>query len=341
MNKFLVFFSIFFCNVGYTQVTITPNKYQDSDILIGQAIENGEKKIYLAKGIHFFSQTLIVNSDNISISGDGLIKVRKSLPLLLDLNGNNVNLSLNVDGENKLSNVMKLSGNNISVFNCSIKNLYAKKNSSVAILINSNGYFNIKNNLIENIYSEPDFKLGNGVGMARAISIVRREKIINPPQSFVINNKIYNIMGEEGDAVTLLSKSGDRYTDINTSVLDNNINNYSRRAIKVQANNVLLSNNSISNTYKKNQYYNCSSAISIYAAKNITIKDNSIVDKVCASLNVLMLKNNPNINDVGNIIINNNKVFGSKMGFKVGDFKISADKIKESKIKFMSKNKDN
>ncbi|MCH7296617.1 hypothetical protein [Acinetobacter higginsii] len=342
MNKFSIIslLSISFCSIAHAQTTIKPNSSQDTDILINQAIEKGEKDIVLAPGVHFFSGTLRLQANDISISGKGIIKVRESFPLLLDLKGNNINISLNVDGENKLSSVMKLSGSNINVFNSNIKNLYAKNNSSVAILINSDGFFSVKNNFINNLYSQPDFKLGNGIGMARAIAIVRRKETTEPIQSYISGNNISNIMGEEGDAITLLSKVGDKYSGINVNVVNNNISNYSRRAIKVQGENVLVSGNTIKNVYNEGVNYNCSFAISIYAPKDIKVKNNTVSDSVCSAINVLMEKQNASINDVGNVVIEDNKINGNKIGFKVGDLKAPSSMLKTGKILFMPKNEN-
>ncbi|ENU91165.1 hypothetical protein F971_03303 [Acinetobacter vivianii] len=340
MISIIPLLGITFCSIAQAQFIIVPNSSIDTDILISQAVDKGEKNIVLAQGIHFFSGTLRIQANDISIRGEGIVKVKEPFPLLLDLKGNNLNVSLNVDGENKLSSVMKLSGSNINVFNSNIKNLYAKNNSSVAILINSNGFFSVRNNFINNLYSQPDFKLGNGVGMARAIAIVRRKETIEPIISYISGNNISNIMGEEGDAITLLSKVGDKYSGINVNVVNNNISNYSRRAIKIQGEDVFVSGNRIKNVYNQGVNYNCSFAISVYAPKDITVKNNNINDSVCSAINVLMEEKNASINDVGNVIIDGNKINGNKMGFKVGDLKAPSSMLKTGKILFMPKNEN-
>lgn len=342
MNKVYLFLiaNITIFNTCHGQIIIKPNSTHDSNILIKQAINEGEKDIVLSEGVHFFSDTLKVTTNNLKISGKGIIKVRDRLPLLIDIKGNNINITLNVDGENRLSSVMKLSGGNINVFNSNIKNLNAENKSSVAILINSNGFFSVKNNTINNLYSKPDFKMSNGIGMSRAIAIVRRKPTIESTLSYISGNNISNIMGEEGDAITLLSKEGDKYSSINTNISNNNIFNYSRRAIKIQGENVLISNNNIKNNYRNDYNYNCSYSISVYAPKDIIVKNNVIDDSVCSGINVLMEKQNASINNIGNVIIDGNKINGNKIGFKVGDFKLSSSMLKTGRILFMPKNEN-
>ena len=340
MCKLFLLLFLLLPSLAQAKIIIKPDPNIDTNILIEKALDNGEKEIYLSKGIHYFSKILKTSVNDLTISGEGLIKVKENIPLLFDLSGDNLNITLNVDGENKLGSVIRAKGNNINIYNSNIRNLSVEKNSSIAISIDTNGYFNVKNNSIGNLYSAPDFKNGNGVGMSRAIAIIRRGPIDKPVLSNISNNNIYNVFGEEGDAITLWSKGASKYSSANVNVLNNIINNYSRRAIKIQGEDVLVSGNTIKNVYNDGQNYNCSSAISVYVAKNIKITNNNINDSICSSINVFMLKNNANINDVGNVIIDNNKVVGDKLSFKVGDLKAPSSMLKTGKILFMPKNEN-
>lgn len=319
------------------KLVISPNSNVDSNVLIDKALQNGEREFVLGKGIHFFSGPIKSDSDNINISGEGVVKVTKNLPLLFDLKGNNIKLSLNIDGQNKLGSAIRLSGNNINIFDSNIRNLNSNNYSSIAIEVNSNGFFDIRNNNISNIYSKPGLKSGNRPGMARAIAIFRRDPNIVPVLSNISNNNISNIMGGEGDAITLWSKGADKYSIINVNVTNNNITNYSRRAIKMQGTKVNVSGNSINNYYNSKYNYNCSSSISVYVAKDIKIENNKVDDNVCSAINVFMKDNSKNISDVGNVVINGNKVNGNKVDFKVGNLKAPRSMLKTGKILFMPK----
>ena len=341
MNNLLLFLVFFISCSLNAKTIIEPVSGLYTNILIENLLSNGEREIFLAKGTHFFSKTLKSDLNNLKISGDGVIKIKSPMPLLFDLRGNNLTISVNIDGENKLESALKLVGNNNTVSNSSIKNLKSNKNSSIAIELNTNGSFRIENNIINGIYSKSDQKNGNRVGAARAISIFRRNPDSIPDLGYILRNKIYNIWGEEGDAITLWSRNNIAYSSVNVNVFNNNIKNYSRRAIKIQGSDAFVKSNKIENHLNKKYIYNCSSAISVYVAKNILIENNSINDNVCSALNVFMKKDSVNIEDVGNVIINNNKVFGNKIGFKIGGLKVPDSHFKDGKFSFISKDEIN
>jgi hypothetical protein len=131
---------------------------------------------------------------------------------------------------------------------CRIYDLRATNYSSVAI---STGAVNdgiiVRNNIIKNINSLGNAALGDGNGLSRAISLGMTANAT--AQSIIENNYIHNIGGEEGDAITVVSSNASVYYDANTTIKNNTISNFNRRAIKIQANNVRVVDNYMTHNF--------------------------------------------------------------------------------------------
>lgn len=297
---------LFLSSARAEKIIITSTK--SSDVALSKAISNGATEIHFPKGNYEFNKGIKVSADNLKLSGEGTLVPASKIQRLIDLTGDNNQISLNIDGKNLIENAVRLRGNNVRVTDSKIKNLHGfGKNSAIAIFIVSNGEFNVSNNQISDVFAKGDGKFGNGIGMARGIALARTD--VNPTGRGVISgNQIRNILGEEGDSITLANSRGKGvFGKLETSVTNNIIENYSRRAIKIQGSLVEISNNKISNKILQNVKYSCSSAISIYFAKDINVTDNKLSIQKCGVLNVYMNKNNPNLDDSSNLQIMRNE----------------------------------
>lgn len=307
----LAFSVILFTNpvraeIGDT-VSISDFKNTSWDKALIMAVQTGARDIYFPKGDYRFEKGVSLKASGLRLHGEGVVIPTKKTPRLFNIEGNNNTVSLNIDGKNLLENAIRLKGNKVSVTNSKISNLRGfGHNSAIAIYIVSDGQFNVSNNTITDIYALGDGKGGNGIGMARGIA-VSRAGLNTENVSSIEKNKIYNIFGEEGDSITLHSKNEDgKYGALKVNISNNIIQNFSRRAIKIQGSQVKIVSNEITNILDNSKTYNCSSAISVYTAIDMVIQGNHTKLEKCGSVSVYMNEKNPNLANASNVQIVDN-----------------------------------
>jgi hypothetical protein len=217
-----------------------------------------------ADGIYFPNGTYRIANDGITsipaitsgvanrrIFGEGVITATTQVKRAIGITGNNTTVSLNIDGNLNIGTAIYVTAENPVITGCRISNLDGKTNwQGVGIQLNFDGLDTtaiVSNNTIKNLQGVGDGILGNGIGMQRAVTINSDQNCSN--KIIVTGNNIEKIEGQEGDAIVVISSDGaGTYYDLPVTISNNNINLWTRRGIKVQANYVTISNNIISNT---------------------------------------------------------------------------------------------
>ena len=232
------------------------DKVKDTAGLQG-ALNTSAKEIYIPDATFFVegstlgTPALTSTVDDRFIHGPGVITADEQVSRLIDITGDRTRVRINVDGNNMIGDVLNFTAESPKADGCVIRNLNGSDNwSAIALRANLTGGIDtpvhFTNNIIENLQA-----VGNatpdGVGMTRAVLISGDANIIS--DIHISGNMISDVMGEEGDAITVISSNGaGTYYDCPAIIEGNHLNGWSRRAIKVQANKVAVRKNTFRNT---------------------------------------------------------------------------------------------
>lgn len=238
--------------------------------------------------------------------GPGVITTDEQIKIALEVSGDNSKVHLNVDGNLNIGYAIQCTGNKPEVSDCYIRNLDGKDNwGGIGIRLNfgTNDYSGVvRNNRIENLQGVGDVTSGNGTGMQRAILV--QVSVDCTDTTLVTGNIIKGVWGEEGDAITIQGGDTTNPKKVPCTIEGNVIEGWSRRAIKVAAENVTVKHNYLTNplaaslpTLQRaidatvtanyavigNILYNCKFQLQIavvleatMVGNNITVKDNVI-----------------------------------------------------------------
>ena len=105
----------------------------------------------------------------------------------------------------------------------------------------------ITDNYITNLNAYGNGAYGDGNGMARAIAFDSSVAMTKP--ILISDNVIDTIIGEEGDAISVMSATGGNYFTANVFITGNHIKDFNRRGIKIKFNSAVVSNNTFYNTW--------------------------------------------------------------------------------------------
>lgn len=252
------------------------------------------------------SPALTSSVANRVLHGPGVITTDEQIKVALEVSGANSKVHLNVDGNLNIGYAIRCTGDRAEVSNCYIHNLDGKDNwGGIGVLLSfgANDYSGVvRDNRIENLQGVGDGTGGNGVGMQRAVLI--QSSVDCTDTTLVTGNVIKGVWGEEGDAITI--QGGDTVTPkkVPCTIEGNVIEGWSRRAIKIAAENVTVQHNYLTNPLSTalntlqraidatvtanfavigNILYNCKFQLQIavvleatMVGNNITVKDNVI-----------------------------------------------------------------
>src|SRR5699024_267858 len=189
---------------------------------------------------YFFNTELNIDRNNIKISGYGELLFGVTDGKGVTVTGDNNTLSININGNNKIRAGITIEGANNVVDGCTVKNVYSETQMSWGITTNQNGKTIIKNNIIDTVNSLGNEIYADSNGASRGIRVLGIS--INSGHTVVENNTISNIIGEEGDAIHLISSD---FAEMEVIVKNNTIYNFSRRAVKIQSSKASVLNNTI------------------------------------------------------------------------------------------------
>ena len=235
-----------------------PTGAVDSTDEIQDALNTSSTSIYFPKGTYLISNPLNTSTpvltssvDNRVISGDGVITANAQVKVALKITGNNTIVNgLRIDGNNNIGYAIDIAAENPTVTGCYIHDLNGFNDwGGIAIRLDLDGFDTtalISNNTIKNLQGIGDGTGGNGIGMQRAITINSNQNCTK--KIFVTGNNIEKVEGEEGDAIVVISSNGSgTYYDLPVVISNNTVNLWTRRAVKIQANQVTVNNNFFTN----------------------------------------------------------------------------------------------
>ncbi len=235
----------------------------------------GKNKV-LKNGTFKITEGLTSSVDGRTIKTDAAVIVADNTEIImLTVTGNKNRISVKLNGNYKAAGGVLIQGAGSEVTNSKIENIYGINHVAYGIRSETSSGVRIENNIILNIQSTANGKFGDSIGASRAVFISSTQAASS--MNIVKNNSIIGVTGEEGDAIQFLFKGGTgAFLDAKGIIQGNTIKNCSRRAIKIQASNVKVLNNTHSNTLSINMLPNASNLIDIIHSNNIVVEGNTL-----------------------------------------------------------------
>ena len=287
-------------------------------VAIQAALTTTAKAIYFPKGTYIVQAASETTADaaisstvaDRKIYGEGTISALTVVKQAFEVTGDRTDFSLDCDGNSKICHYVKVTGNDCVVHDCRITELYAATDtySTYAIYFNlddKTGGCVIRDNFIENLNSVGDSTAGNGVGMSAAIVVGSNAD--RTSRILITDNYIKDIEGEEGDGIKLANSNGSGvYYSLPCLVSNNTIVNFSRRAIKVQANVTHIINNSFENN--KEEVGSLQGVVDLVQGDHHVVNNNIFRNcKYCAQIKCLAASTGEQLD---NVTISNNIILG-------------------------------
>lgn len=235
----------------------------------------GKNKV-LTKGVYKITSGLTSFEPGITIKSDGgsILAGKENITMITVL-GNNSQVSVTLDGNNIAAGGILIEAKDCTVKNSKIGNIYGSNQAAFGVKAQTSGGILINSNTIYNIKGSANGKMGDNIGASRAILVTSKEAATQ--QNIVINNIITNVTGEEGDAIQFLFNNGFApFLDAQGIIQGNTIKNPNRRAIKVQASNVKIFDNTHVNTLTINELPHAANLIDIIQSNNVVVQGNKL-----------------------------------------------------------------
>ena len=227
------------------------------------------KAIYFPTGDYVISSSLTSSLHERKIYGEGAITATANLDKALIFNNSNyVELSLNCKGNNKI-NVFAQFNDCVEpyVHDCRVRDLeppdfdangnkIGGKAVAFEFFTDIDTGAKITDNYITNLNANGDEPNGTfGRGMSRGVAFDSSVEITKP--IYISNNVIDGVIGEEGDAISVMCKTDaartpadpTEYPPANLFVTGNYIKDFNRRACKIKHNRAVITNNTFYNTW--------------------------------------------------------------------------------------------
>lgn len=182
--------------------------------------------------------------NDLRLVGPGLIRGDTVGMDVLNLTGTNAKVTgVTIDGGNKARYGIYATGAGTIIDDNNVSNLYSATSSPRAIYTSTAGGVKIRRNHIANVNAPGNSTQGDSNGLARGIVVHMLTAATAP--SFVVDNVIDNVIGEEADGIAILCSDtvAVNYLPGYILVARNEIRNNGRRYIKVQASNVRVQDN--------------------------------------------------------------------------------------------------
>ncbi|MEH7483142.1 right-handed parallel beta-helix repeat-containing protein [Neobacillus drentensis] len=265
----------------------------------------GKNKV-LKNGTFKITEGLTSTENGRTIKTDGAVIVaEKTDIIILTVTGNKNKISVKLNGNNKAAGGVLIKGAGSEVTNSKIENIYGRNHVAYGIRSETSGGIRVENNIINNIHSTSNGIFGDSIGASRAIFISSTQ--VATSMNIVKNNSIIGVTGEEGDAIQFLFNGGTKaFLDAKGIIQGNTIKNCSRRAIKVQASNVKVLNNTHSNTLSINFLPNALNLIDIIHSNNVIVQGNTLDARSFQGISL----NGDSTNKSYNIVVKRNVIRG-------------------------------
>lgn len=212
------------------------------------------KNIHIPAGTYRVSDSLLdgtpVLTSGISdrrITADGTITATTEVRRLLQVTGDRTTTQINVDGNNQIADALRVTGSNCTIRDCNIRNIYGSVSACFGIYAYDVQSIKILNNTIETVNNGASVPAGTSSGYSRGISIYFPTGATG--ESVLYGNVIKNVIGGEGDGITVLAGGSGTYYDARLAVVDNTVSGFTRRAVKIQANRTRVLNNYFTHSF--------------------------------------------------------------------------------------------
>lgn len=251
---------------------------EDTD-RIKNALSSAVKEIKFSRGKSYIAtETLSSSLDGRVISGYGA-KVTlsgSSIGTAVMMSGDDSKcLGLTVDCNQAAHTGVNIEGDSPEIKHCKVINVFNASGGAYAIRTSSLLATRIERNEVHNVMSEGDSVTGNSVGASRAIFIGwsggDREEV-----AVVANNTISNVLGEEGDAIHVQGTDVTPFRKGLVKISNNQISRCTRRAIKIQASNCLIKNNTYKHELPRASSINFAAAIEVINGGGCHIESNNL-----------------------------------------------------------------
>lgn len=256
---------------------------------IQNALNRDFKKVVFPTGTYKISTGISSNIPNRIITANGPVTItsdnfiRWAMVHVGPLGTNTTISNLTINGNNKCFNGMSIEGNGFRICNNTIKNLAINSYDSIGCLgiaISALGEGWVERNKIVDLYAQGTNGTGDGSGASRGISV----NALSAPRTGTIiikNNFIDSILGEEGDGIYVKAGEFDTldlksYESSFAIIESNSIKHCSRRGIKIQASQNVVSNNTYIHNLDTISSPKFASAIDIICGQNNTISNNHV-----------------------------------------------------------------
>lgn len=235
----------------------------------------GKNKV-LKNGVFKITSGLRSSEAGRTIKTDGAVIIADTANMImLTVTGEQSIVSVDLNGNNKAAGGILILGDGCQVQNSKIDNIYGSNQTAFGIKAQTSNGVLIEQSTIKNIRGTKNGKFGDNIGASRAILVTSKEAASKP--NIIRNNSIDGVTGEEGDAIQFLFNNG-QVTFLNAQgMIENNmIKNCNRRAIKVQASNVKILNNTHINTLSKDDLPHAANLIDIIHSNFIIVQGNKL-----------------------------------------------------------------
>ncbi|EOX3942276.1 hypothetical protein ACPHXT_000698 [Vibrio alginolyticus] len=207
------------------------------------------------------------------IKANGVIKATLEDIFMFLNSGSKCRIQLLLDGQGKAGRGLVVTGDDCTVQECEIENLFCRTTSTVGLLFQGDIKFSAKFNVITNIDSVRDGDIGSAIGSCRGILVEHDQD--RTKRGVIKHNEVFGILGREGDGIQVLTFDGTYpFKKGNVTVKDNEVENVNRRAIKIQSSDCKVLGNEHSNTLTLNELPNTASLIDVIGSNNVVVKHN-------------------------------------------------------------------
>lgn len=245
---------------------------------IQKALSTPDKSIRFDDGVTFITnETVLSTADDRTIYGGGWIKCSTPEINVFELYGARNKVSINIDCDNQASAGIVIPrgyGDDFDIFGCRVIKVRSTIKQAFGIVSWSAAQGRIHDNIVEDVFSLGDSggaSIANG--LARGIQVVPDGPLTGAVS--IYNNTVRRIYGEEGDAISVQIADTPPFPTSKCIIENNTIENFSRRAVKVQCSYAVVKGNTcISDDDIAHE--RTSNAISVIASDGCEVADNML-----------------------------------------------------------------
>jgi len=272
---------------------------------IQSALSSSAKAIYFPTGDYRIASSLTSSVDGRKIYGEGSITATADVNKAIIFNSSDyVELSLNCKGNNYI-NVFAQFNDCLDphIHHCRVRDLQSPNDGTggkaiaFEIFSDIDSGAKITDNYITNLNAYGDGTAGNGNGMSRAIAFDSTVALTKP--ILISDNVIDTVIGEEGDAISIMAKESgtQNYFNANVFITGNHIKNFNRRGCKIKFNSAVVSNNTFYNTWTSSPT-SPQTVVDLVEGSNHTVVNNNFINtEYFSQIKVLASRDDEKVNN--------------------------------------------